>query len=200
MNKLKKIISIKILILTLVFTLVFPYLSMIVPIIDTPNAYASSVNIDINEDDAAKGLALVLALTLISNYFDDKANANNGIDNIEDNDLRLLARLIHAESRGEPYKGQIAVGAVVLNRVKSEQFPNSIRGVVYQDGQFTPVENGQINLAPNQTSVKAARAVLKGKDPSLGALYFYNPKKARTLWWLSTRDTTIEIGNHVFAK
>ena len=97
---------------------------------------------------------------------------------ISDREFELLARLIHGEARGERYIGQVAVGAVILNRVLSSYFPNDIRSVVYQPGQFSPVANGQINLRPNRTSYRAARAALKGQDPTRGACYFYNPRTA----------------------
>ncbi|AGB40683.1 putative cell wall hydrolase [Halobacteroides halobius DSM 5150] len=119
---------------------------------------------------------------------------------ISDREFELLARLIHAESRGEPYIGQVAVGAVLLNRVISPSFPDNIRDVIYQPGQFSPVANGQINLEPNATSYRAARAALRGQDPTRGACYFYNPDTARYLWWFETREIVVEIGNHVFAK
>ena len=118
----------------------------------------------------------------------------------QDKDLELLAKAIHGEARGEPYEGQVAVGAVVLNRVESLEFPNNLRDVIYQADQFSAVTDGQINLLPNDTSRNAARDAINGRDPSLGALFFYNPKKARTSWWLSQRKTTIIIGDHVFAK
>ncbi|SJZ31711.1 cell wall hydrolase [Selenihalanaerobacter shriftii] len=115
-------------------------------------------------------------------------------------ELDLLARLISGEARGESYIGQVAVGAVVLNRVVDDYFPDTIRSVIYQKGQFSPVSNGQINIKPNWTAYQAAKAALAGQDPSRGAVYFYNPKTAKTLWWLSTRDTIVKIGDHVFAK
>ena len=94
----------------------------------------------------------------------------------------------------------MAVGAVVLNRVKSPGFPNTIREVIFQKNQFSAVSDGQFYLEPNETAYRAARDALSGRDPSLGALFFYNPKTAKTLYWLSTRETTVVIGNHVFAK
>ncbi|MCK8823495.1 cell wall hydrolase [Fuchsiella alkaliacetigena] len=112
----------------------------------------------------------------------------------------LLARLIYSEARGEPYTGQVAVGAVVLNRVIDSQFPDNIRDVIYQRGQFTPVSNGHIYRQPDRQAYQAADDALSGKDPSRGALYFYNPDTATTLWWLSTRDTIVKIGNHLFAE
>lgn len=113
-------------------------------------------------------------------------------------DVNLLAKLIYAEARGEPYQGQVAVGAVVLNRVKSSSFPNTISAVIYQPYAFTCVNDGQINLSPNQTAIKAAKDAMNGWDPSYGALYYYNPKVA-TSSWIFTRKTTVTIGNHVFA-
>ena len=122
------------------------------------------------------------------------------IINLTESEKNLLARLIYAESRGEPYQGQVAVGAVVLNRVNSSDFPNTVKQVIYQGGQFSPVTNGQIHLNPNQTAYDAVEDAIHGVDPSQGALYFYNPDKAETLWWLETRQRTIKIGDHVFAR
>ncbi len=118
--------------------------------------------------------------------------------NYSDSDLYLLAKVIYGEARGENYTGQVAVGAVVLNRVKSSAFPNTISGVVYQPYAFTAVADGQINLVPNETAKKAARDALNGWDPSGGALYYYNPKTA-TSSWIFSRTTIVTIGNHVFA-
>ena len=123
------------------------------------------------------------------------ASSNNGYSS---NDVYLLAKLIHAEARGETYQGQVAVGAVVLNRVKSASFPNTISGVIYQSYAFTCVADGQINLEPNATAKRAAEDAMNGWDPSYGALYYYNPKVA-TSSWIFTRQTTVTIGNHVFA-
>ncbi len=115
-----------------------------------------------------------------------------------DSDVALLARLIYGEARGESYQGQVAVGAVVLNRVKSSSFPNTISGVIYQKYAFTAVSDGQINLTPNDTAKKAAIAAMNGWDPSYGALYYYNPVTA-TSQWIFSRQTTVVIGRHVFA-
>ena len=164
----------------------------------------------LTEDDAYKGLLVALVIIIVAKIAkvfsssDDSANNDQYSNNLPfgytDEDLAQLARVIHAESRGEPYQGQIAVGAVVLNRVKSHQFPNSVRAVIYAPGQFTSVADGQINLTPNESAYRAARAALDGQDPTFGALYFYNPKTARNLDWFRTLNITIEIGNHVFAK
>ena len=113
-------------------------------------------------------------------------------------DTYLLARCIYGEARGESYTGQVAVGAVVLNRVKSPQFPNTISGVIYQKGAFTAVDDGQINLEPNDTAYRAARDAMNGWDPTYGCLYYYNPAVA-TSSWIFTRQTVTVIGKHVFA-
>ena len=113
-------------------------------------------------------------------------------------EIYLLAKTIYAEGRGEPYSGQVAIGAVVLNRVRSKQFPNTIAGVVYQKNAFTAVSDGQINLTPNETAMKAARDAINGWDPTGGALYYYNPAVA-TSSWIFGRETITVIGKHVFA-
>lgn len=113
-------------------------------------------------------------------------------------DTYLLARCIYAEARGESYTGQVAVGAVVLNRVRSPEFPNTIAGVIYQKHAFTAVTDGQINLTPDQTAINAAKDALAGWDPTGGCLYYYNPAKA-TSEWIFSRETVVTIGKHVFA-
>lgn len=113
-------------------------------------------------------------------------------------DVELLARLIHGEARGEPYVGMVAVGAVVLNRVRSSHFPNTIAGVIYQAGAFDAVADGQINLTPNEQSRRAARDALNGWDPTSGCLYYYNPSTA-TSKWIWTREVRLNIGDHSFA-
>lgn len=116
-----------------------------------------------------------------------------------DNNVRLLAMLITGEARGEAYEGQVAVGAVVLNRVKHSSFPNSIAGVIYQNGAFTAVDDGQINMSPTDSCIKAARDALNGWDPSGGAIYYYNPSTA-TNQWIRSRPVIKKIGKHVFCK
>lgn len=113
--------------------------------------------------------------------------------------LNLLARVVYGEARGEPYSGQVAVAAVVLNRVKSSSFPNTISGVVYQSGAFDAVRDGQINLSPNSTAIKAAQDALNGWDPSYGAIYYFNPSTA-TNKWIWSRPMTVTIGRHRFCK
>ena len=116
-----------------------------------------------------------------------------------DSNLNLLSRLIYGEARGEPYTGQVAVGAVVLNRVKSSAFPNTIAGVIYQNGAFDVVSDGQINLVQNSTAKKAAQDALNGWDPSYGAIYYFNPNTA-TNKWIWSRPVTVTIGKHRFCK
>lgn len=116
----------------------------------------------------------------------------------ESNDLYLLAKCIHAEARGEPYIGKVAVGAVILNRVASPDFPDTIYGVIYQPWAFTAVHDGQINLEPEAASYQAATDALNGWDPTYGSIYYYNPATASSSWIFS-RQTTVTIGKHVFA-
>ena len=118
--------------------------------------------------------------------------------NISQSDLDLLARCVYGEARGEPYNGQVAVAAVVLNRVKSSKFPNTVYGVIYQKHAFTAVDDGQINLTPNETAYNAARDALNGWDPTGGCLYYYNPATA-TSSWIWSLTVHIKIGRHNFA-
>ncbi|MDR3185914.1 MAG: spore cortex-lytic enzyme [Christensenellaceae bacterium] len=113
------------------------------------------------------------------------------------NDTYLLARCVYGEARGEPYVGQVAVAAVALNRVRNAEFPNSIAGVIYQPWAFTCVNDGQINLAPNDAALRAAKDALSGWDPTNGCLYYYNPATA-TNAWIKQRDIHLTIGRHVF--
>lgn len=122
--------------------------------------------------------------------------SNTGTDNAN---LNLLAHLINGEARGESYQGMVAVGAVVLNRVESSKFPSTIAGVVYQQGAFDAVSDGQINLQPSQQSYNAARDAMNGWDPSGGAIYYFNPATA-TNKWIWSRPMTVTIGKHRFCK
>lgn len=116
-------------------------------------------------------------------------------------DVQLLARAINGEARGEPYEGQVAVGAVILNRVKDSKFPNTIAGVIYQSGAFTAVADGQINVPIEEgaTVVKAARDALNGWDPTDGAIYYFNPATA-TNKWIWSRPLIKTIGKHRFCR
>ena len=138
-----------------------------------------------------KKTAAALGMSLSSGASQKSSSQNNS-------DVYLLAKCIHAEARGEPYVGQVAIGAVILNRVASSKFPNTISGVIYQPYAFTAVNDGQINLEPNQSAYNAARDALNGWDPTYGALYYYNPKTA-TSSWIWSRTVLVTIGNHKFA-
>ena len=127
------------------------------------------------------------------------SSSSSSLTTNSSSDLNLLARLVYAEARGEPYTGQVAVASVVLNRVKSSSFPNSVAGVIYQSGAFSVVNDGQINLTPNVTAKKAAQDAINGWDPSYGAIYYFNPKTA-TNKWIWSRPVTVVIGNHRFCK
>ena len=113
--------------------------------------------------------------------------------------LNLLSRVVYSEARGEPYKGQVAVAAVVLNRVAHSSFPNTISGVVYQSGAFDAVADGQINLTPDSTARKAAQDALNGWDPTTGCIYYFNPSTA-TSKWIWSRPQVTKIGKHIFCK
>lgn len=123
-----------------------------------------------------------------------------GIDMTEQEsyDLYLLAKCIYAEARGEEYIGKVAVGAVILNRVASPDFPNTIYGVIYQPWAFTAVHDGQINLEPDGACYQAATDALNGWDPTYGCLYYYNPSTASSSW-IFNRQTVVTYGKHVFA-
>lgn len=137
-----------------------------------------------------KKTAQALGISLTSSSTSSSAGTSS-------TDLNLLARVVYGEARGEPYTGQVAVASVVLNRVKSASFPNSIAGVVYQAGAFDCVSDGQINLTPNQSAYNAAKDALNGWDPTYGCLFYYNPKTATSKWMLS-RTVKLNIGNHAF--
>ncbi len=127
------------------------------------------------------------------------SSSSSGSTSNYNSNLNLLAKLIYGEARGEPYTGQVAVGAVCMNRVKSSSFPNTLSGVIYQSGAFDAVRDGQINLNPDSTARKAAQDALNGWDPSYGAIYYFNPSTA-TNKWIWSRPMTITIGRHRFCK
>lgn len=131
----------------------------------------------------------------------DNINKTYAANTSSTSDIQLMARAINGEARGEPYEGQVAVGAVILNRVRSSQFPNTIAGVVYEKGAFTAVSDGQINvpIAENSTVYKAARDAMNGWDPTGGAIYYFNPDTA-TNKWIWSRPLIKKIGKHRFCK
>lgn len=129
----------------------------------------------------------------------NSASTGGGNNNVSSSDITLLARLVYGEARGETYQGQVGVAAVVLNRVSSSKFPNTVASVIYQKGAFSVVNDGQINLQPDDKAKKAARDALNGWDPSCGALYYFNPATAKDNW-IWSRPMTITIGHHRFCK
>lgn len=143
--------------------------------------------------DGIAGSKTLQAMGIFSSNSSSQSNSNNT------SNLNLISRFVHAEARGEPYTGQVAVAAVILNRVRDSRFPNTTSGVVYQPGAFTCVSDGQINLTPNETSKKAAQDAINGWDPTYGAVYYFNPATA-TNKWIWSRPTTITIGKHRFCK
>ena len=127
------------------------------------------------------------------------SSGNSSTSSSNSSNVNLLAHLIYGEARGEPYTGQVAVGAVVMNRVKSSSFPNTIAGVIYQPGAFDAVSDGQINMSPDSSAKKAAQDAINGWDPSYGAIYYFNPATA-TNKWIWSRPLTVTIGKHRFCK
>ncbi len=151
--------------------------------------------------DGVVGKATYKALGMNDSYNalnGGSGSSSGGTNGYTSSDVYLMAKAIYAEGRGESYTGQVAIGAVIMNRVKSPDFPNTIAGVIYQKGAFTAVADGQINLEPNQTAYNAARDALNGWDPTYGCLYYYNPAVA-TSSWIFSRETVTVIGKHVFA-
>lgn len=142
--------------------------------------------------DGIAGSATLKALGITST-----SNSSSGTSN--NSNLNLLSKVVYSEARGEPYKGQVAVAAVVLNRIASSKFPNTMAGVVYQSGAFTAVSDGQINLEPNSTARKAAQDAINGWDPTSGCIYYFNPNTA-TSKWIWSRPQVITIGKHIFCK
>ena len=149
--------------------------------------------------DGIVGSATAKALGLTLSGSSSSGSSGGSSSSSNSGNLYLLARLVYGEARGEPYKGQVAVAAVVLNRMKSSKFPNSMSGVIYQSGAFSVVSDGQINLSPDETAIKAARDAMNGWDPTNGCLYYYNPAKTTNQWMLS-KPVLLRIGNHSFFR
>ena len=143
--------------------------------------------------DGIVGEKTLAALGINSSQNSSSTSSSNS------SNVDLLSRLVYAEARGEPYKGQVAVAAVVLNRVASSSFPNTISGVIYQSGAFDVVADGQINLSADATAKKAAQDALNGWDPTAGCIYYCKPKTA-TSSWIWSRPQVLTIGNHIFCK
>lgn len=144
-------------------------------------------------------LIIIISCFALNELFSSKVQASSNASGASD--VQLMARAINGEARGEPYEGQVAVGAVILNRVRSSKFPNTIAGVIYEPGAFTAVADGQINvaIAEDSTVVKAARDALNGWDPTGGALYYFNPDTA-TNSWIWSRPLIKTIGKHRFCE
>lgn len=146
---------------------------------------------------------ILIALSTICIFIVDKESTNNVslAKTTSTSDIQLMARAINGEARGEPYEGQVAVGAVILNRVKDSRFPNSISGVIYQPGAFTAVSDGQINasISEGSTVYKAAQDAMNGWDPTGGCVYYFNPATA-TNKWIWSRPLIKTIGKHRFCK
>lgn len=142
----------------------------------------------------------ILIINIFESYVENSSVYAAG-NSSSTSDLQLMARAINGEARGEPYEGQVAVGAVILNRVKSADFPNTIAGVIYQSGAFTAVADGQINvpIAQGSTVLKAAQDAMNGWDPTGGAIYYFNPNTA-TNKWIWSRPLIKTIGKHRFCK
>ncbi len=141
----------------------------------------------------------IVGFTTAKRMYASDATSNPSSVGYSDSDYQLLARIISAEARGEPYIGQVAVGAVVMNRVEHPSFPDTLAGVVYQKGAFTAITDGQINEAIAESSYRAAKEVLNGSDPSGGAIYYYNPDKTSNAW-IRTRPIIKRIGKHLFCS
>lgn len=195
-----KNIIIMLAIILLLNTVIMPYLSP---------AYNTQAASSIEKEDIYTGLGLMFLLVVLAggNEKEDKSSKEQiNRDDFYDyrsfnaEEMEILASIINAEARGESYRGKVAVGAVIINRVYHPSFPNTIKDVVYQSGQFKPVDNGMINLSPNSDSYKAAYDAADGIDPSNGSLYFYNPVKSTNPQFFAKRTKMAEIGNHVFLK
>lgn len=127
------------------------------------------------------------------------SSGNNSNKTSNNSNLYLISQVVYGEARGEPYEGQVAVAAVLLNRVADSRFPNTVAGVVYESGAFTCVADGQINLTPDNTAKKAAQDAINGWDPTHGCVYYFNPNTA-TSSWIWSRPQMLTIGKHIFCK
>lgn len=149
--------------------------------------------------DGQAGSETLAALGLPTGGGSASGGGDGGSSGSGDGDVDLLARLISAEARGEPYEGQVAVGAVVLNRVEHASFPNSISGVIYQSGAFSCLDDGQFDEPVAESAYRAAQDALNGWDPSSGAIYYFNPSTA-TSSWIWSRPVILTIGKHMFCS
>ena len=143
----------------------------------------------------------IMFYVLINGNYTEENSVEAASGSSQSSDIQLMARAINGEARGEPYEGQVAVGAVILNRVNDPRFPNTIAGVIYQSGAFTAVSDGQINvpIEENSTVYKAAEDAMNGWDPTGGCVYYFNPNTA-TNKWIWSRPYVKTIGKHRFCK
>ena len=145
-----------------------------------------------------KFTSIILTIVTLSSFIMKYSVVNAQVSS---SDAQILARAVNGEARGEPYEGQVAVAAVILNRVKHSSFPNTISGVIYQPGAFTAVSDGQINvpISENSTVYKACKDAMNGWDPTSGAIYYFNPDTA-TNSWIWSRPLIVQIGKHRFCR
>lgn len=159
-----------------------------------------SINISVSTVDSTVVTNNTNASTSTSTNVNTNNSSSTNINTDVSTDVNILARLVRAEAQSESYQGKLAVASVVMNRVASTQFPNTVEGVIYQSGQFSPVTNGEINKPADSESIQAAKAAINGtRNISSDTLFFYNPRIASSRW-LDSKPTTAVIGNHIFKK
>lgn len=129
----------------------------------------------------------------------EAANAGQSSGGFSENEIRLMSQAVYGEARGEPYVGQVAIAAVILNRIENEKFPDTVSGVIFQPGAFTAVADGQIWMTPDETSRKAVMDAINGWDPAEGCIYYFNPSTA-TSKWIWSRPQKKKIGKHIFCE
>lgn len=149
--------------------------------------------------DGVAGTKTLNAMGIFSSSGSSGSSSSGGYGGFSQSEVDLLARVISAEARGEPYSGQVAVGAVILNRIEHPSFPNTLSGVIYQKGAFSCLTDGGINAPVADSAYKAAREAISGSDPSGGAIYYYNPAKS-TSQWIFSRPVITVIGEHRFCS
>lgn len=152
-----------------------------------------------NRGIKANGMATTQTIKELKRLTGESTTVSGKKIGFKNADVQLLARCIHSEGRGEPYIGQVAIGACVMNRIESSSFPKTIAGVIYQPKAFSAVDDGQINLQPDETSMRAAREAINGSDPTGGAIYYFNPAKT-TNKFIWARPQIKKIGNHIFTR
>ena len=153
----------------------------------------------LSEEKRADRRCICGTKTLAALGISSGSSSSSGYGGYTANEFNLLARIISAEARGEPYEGQVAVGAVILNRVAHPSFPNTLAGVIYQPGAFSCLNDGGVNAAVADSAYNAARDAINGWDPSGGAIYYYNPVKS-TNQWIFSRPVIVTIGEHRFCS